>query len=427
MDKELAIKENIVDFIPAFRMLLSSSSLKVTRLLYKEFAAPYINDKDLFDKAVSSFKFSQTALWDGKYVYLSDSKSPEILIDSFINELGKYKSKFQKSPKVIVINGYGILASDVSSLAVSILHDEIENCLLHSFNNTTKLIGAILLEKSKTAQSPLFDQKICIVTGGAQGFGEGISRILVEENANVMLADVNDLTGLKTCQVLKPVRFTNEVLYQQTDVSKSESVKRLIFNTVKQFGGIDLLISNAGILRAGGLDEMEPETFELMTKINYEGYFLCSKYASAVMKLQSKYKKEYFADIIQINSKSGLKGSKRNFAYAGGKFGGIGLTQSFALELAPYRIKVNAICPGNYFEGPLWSDPVNGLFVQYLNTGKVPGAKTVDDVRKFYEAQVPLGRGCRVEDIMKAIQYVVSQEYETGQAIPVTGGQEMIN
>lgn len=195
MDKELAIRENIVDFIPAFRMLLSDSTLKLTRLLYKEFAAPYINDKELFDKAVSSFKFSHTALWDGKYVYLSDSKSPEILIDSFISELGKFKSKFQKTPKVIVINGYGILAADDSSLAVSILHDEVENCLLHTFNNTTKLIGAILLEKSKNTLSPIFDQKICIVTGGAQGFGEGISRILVEENANVMLADVNDLTS----------------------------------------------------------------------------------------------------------------------------------------------------------------------------------------------------------------------------------------
>ena len=79
---------------------------------------------------------------------------------------------------------------------------------------------------------------------------------------------------------------------------------------------------------------------------------------------------QLYADVIQINSKSGLAGSKKNFAYAGGKFGGIGLTQSFALELAPDRIKVNSICPGNFYEGPLWSDPVNGLFVQYLECWK---------------------------------------------------------
>jgi sorbitol-6-phosphate 2-dehydrogenase len=131
-------------------------------------------------------------------------------------------------------------------------------------------------------------------------------------------------------------------------------------------------------------------------------------------------------DIIQINSKSGLRGSNKNFAYAGGKFGGIGLTESFALELIPYRIKVNSICPGNFFEGPLWSDPQKGLFVQYLRAGKVPGAKSIDDVRAYYEQQVPAGRGCRIEDVMKAIFYAIEQEYETGQAIPVTGGQVML-
>ena len=186
------------------------------------------------------------------------------------------------------------------------------------------------------------------------------------------------------------------------------------------------MISNAGILRAGSLDEMDAATFELMTKINYTGYFLCSKYAQKVMKMQHKYKPGYYMDIIQINSKSGLKGSNKNFAYAGGKFGGIGLTQSFALELMPFNIKVNSICPGNFFDGPLWSDPKNGLFVQYLNAGKVPGAKTIADVKAFYEAQVPARRGCTAEDVAKAIFYVIDQHYETGQAVPVTGGQEML-
>ena len=120
------------------------------------------------------------------------------------------------------------------------------------------------------------------------------------------------------------------------------------------FGAIDCFISNAGVLRAGGLEEMTPENFDLVTRINYNAYFYATKVVSRVMKHQTWYAPDdYFADIIQINSKSGLEGSKANFAYAGGKFGGIGLTQSFALELAPFRIKVNAICPGNFYEGPL--------------------------------------------------------------------------
>jgi NAD(P)-dependent dehydrogenase (short-subunit alcohol dehydrogenase family) len=145
------------------------------------------------------------------------------------------------------------------------------------------------------------------------------------------------------------------------------------------------------------------------------------------MKLQSKYAPNYYADIIQINSKSGLRGSKANFAYAGGKFGGVGLTQSFALELAPFRIKVNSICPGNFYEGPLWSDPENGLFVQYLKAGKVPGAKTVEDVRKFYMAQVPMRKGCSPKDVTKGALYLIDQTCETGQALPITGGQVMLS
>ena len=105
----------------------------------------------------------------------------------------------------------------------------------------------------------------------------------------------------------------------------------------------------------------------------------------------------------------------------------VGLVQSFAKELIGDRIKVNAICPGNFFEGPLWSDPKSGLFVQYLNAGKVPGAQTIEDVKRHYESLVPAGRGCRVEDVIKAIKYVIDQEYETGQAIPVTGGQLMLS
>ena len=144
------------------------------------------------------------------------------------------------------------------------------------------------------------------------------------------------------------------------------------------------------------------------------------------MKIQYKYAPSEYFDIVQVNSKSGLEGSNKNFAYAGSKFGGIGLVQSFALELVEFNIKVNAVCPGNFLDGPLWSDPEKGLFVQYLNSGKVPGAKTVDDVRKAYEAKVPMNRGCFPHDVAVAIMYCMEQKYETGQAIPVTGGQVML-
>jgi NAD(P)-dependent dehydrogenase (short-subunit alcohol dehydrogenase family) len=268
--------------------------------------------------------------------------------------------------------------------------------------------------------------KIAIVTGGAQGFGAGIAKTLYSLNLNIVIADLNEDSGNTFTSRLTSEKRSNRAIFVKTDVSDPVSVKNLIISTVREFGGLDLIVSNAGILRAGGLDEMDPDTFSKTTNVNYNGYFHCVKYASEVMKLQNQENPGYFTDIIQINSKSGLRGSNRNFAYAGAKFGGIGLTQSFAMELAPFRIKVNSICPGNFYEGPLWSDPQNGLFVQYLKTGKVPGAKSIDEVRKFYEDQVPMKRGCKLEDVMKALLYIIDQEYETGQAVPVTGGQVML-
>ena len=98
-----------------------------------------------------------------------------------------------------------------------------------------------------------------------------------------------------------------------------------------------------------------------------------------------------------------------------------------ALELVDHRIKVNSICPGNFFDGPLWSDPEKGLFIQYLRSGKVPGAKTVEDVKIAYENKVPMRRGCGTKDVARALFYIIEQEYETGQAVPVTGGQNMLN
>lgn len=161
--------------------------------------------------------------------------------------------------------------------------------------------------------------------------------------------------------------------------------------------------------------------------MNYRGYFLCVRAVAPVMAAQREADPARWLDIVEVNSKSGLEGSKRNFAYSGSKFGGIGLTQSFALELVEHGIKVNAVCPGNFLDGPLWSDPERGLFVQYLRAGKVPGATTVEDVRRFYEAKVPMGRGCLPSDVARAIVYIVEQAYETGQAVPVTGGQNMLS
>ena len=264
--------------------------------------------------------------------------------------------------------------------------------------------------------------KIAVVTGGAQGFGLGIAEELYREGASVVLADINEELAKASAS-----KLGERAVGIKVDVSSASSVEELVIRTVEELGGIDIFVANAGVVKAGSLDELTPEQFDFVTKVNYTGYYYCVKYASEIMKAQHEAAPDAWYDIIQINSKSGLVGSKNNFAYAGGKFGGIGLTQSFALELVEYQIKINSICPGNFYDGPLWSDPEKGLFVQYLKAGKVPGAKTVEDVKKSYLSKSPIHRGCTPKDVAKAVFYCVEQTFETGQAIPVTGGQVMMN
>ncbi|NLG52737.1 MAG: SDR family NAD(P)-dependent oxidoreductase [Clostridiales bacterium] len=275
---------------------------------------------------------------------------------------------------------------------------------------------------SRDAAPGRLSGKIAVVTGGAQGLGRGICEGIYKEGASVVIADINRDEGEKFEKALG-----GRAKFIYTNVTDEESVANLMAETVSHFGGIDLLISNAGVLRAGPLGELECADFEFVTRVNYIAYFICAKYASEIMKAQHEANPDWRGDIIEINSKSGLAGSNKNSAYAGSKFGGIGLTASFALELCEYNIKVNAICPGNYLDGPLWTNPENGLFVQYLKAGKVPGAKTTEDVKKHYESMVPMRRGVYPSDIVRAILYAVEQEYETGQAIPVTGGQIMLH
>lgn len=278
-----------------------------------------------------------------------------------------------------------------------------------------------------TAAAGRLKGKVAVVTGAAQGFGLEIAQGLAAEGAHVALTDINEQGVAGAAGHLADKYGTGRAIGLPINVTDGGSVAECIDQVVWTYGGFDLLISNAGVLKAESVKTQAEKDFELVADVNYKGYFLCVQKAAPILATQHKANPAYTSDIIQINSKSGLVGSNRNAAYAGSKFGGIGLTQSFALELVDDGVKVNCICPGNFFDGPLWSDPENGLFVQYLRTGKVPGAKTIDDVRRAYEAKVPMGRGCTTADVMKAIFYLIEQQYETGQALPVTGGQVMLS
>jgi sorbitol-6-phosphate 2-dehydrogenase len=385
--------------LPALRMLASGEEVLTARLDDRESLKAITDEESLRELPFISEQAS--------VLVVDETTNPAEIVSDLEVKLSMWKEERSGYPDYVLIKEIGLVAIAPNAAQLnSLLGDEA---------------GEFSLPAGRLAN------KIAIVTGAAMGFGAGIAGMLFMEGANVVVADWNEAEGEKAADFLNEAATGNRALFVKVDVSDPASVENMVVATVKYFGGLDLIVSNAGVLRAGGLDEMTPEDFTFMTDVNYKGYFLCAKYASSVMKMQSKYREEYFTDIIQINSKSGLKGSNKNFAYAGGKFGGIGLTQSFAMELMPFSIKVNSVCPGNFFEGPLWSDPEKGLFVQYLKAGKVAGARTIADVKAYYEKQVPAGRGCRVKDVFRAILYIIEQEYETGQAVPVTGGQNMLN
>lgn len=273
-----------------------------------------------------------------------------------------------------------------------------------------------------SSRSSVVAGRIAVVTGGAQGFGEEIVRALHASGAWVFIADLNFEGASALAEELG-----EHATAVQCNVADEDSVAELAALIVATCGGVDLVVSNAGITGVGSVLEQDLSIFALNTDVNYTAFFLVTKHLGRVLRLQHSAAPRWATDIIQINSKSGLEGSNRNGAYAGSKFGGIGLVQSFALELVDHRVKVNAICPGNFFDGPLWSDPTNGLFIQYLNSGKVPGATSVEEVKEFYESKIPMGRGVFGADVMRALYYIVEQAYETGQAVPVAGGQVMLS
>ena len=259
---------------------------------------------------------------------------------------------------------------------------------------------------------PLQD-RVAIVTGAAQGLGEAIAHRLAEEGANLVVADIN-LEGAKKVAATIEAESDRRAIAVRADVTDEAQVEEMVQRTVEEFGRLDIMVANAGILISGEVADFPADQWRKVIEVNLIGYFLCAKQAARVMKEQKS------GVIIQINSKSGKKGSYRNSAYAASKFGGIGLTQSLALELAPYNVRVNAVCPGNLLDSPLW---VDSLYDQYAKRWGI----SKEEVRQRYIAQVPLGRGCTYDDVTNVVVFLASDQasYMTGQAVNVTGGQEM--
>ena len=164
--------------------------------------------------------------------------------------------------------------------------------------------------------------KVAVVTGASQGLGEALALRLDKEGCKVAVCDINIEGAQKVADQLK------DAIALQVDVTKFDQLQAAADAVVAKWGTVDILVANAAIVKSGDIFSLTPEAFKLVTDINLNGYFNTVKAFAPIM-LEKKS-----GSIIQINSKSGKKGSYKNGAYAGSKFGGVGLTQSLALQKA---------------------------------------------------------------------------------------------
>ncbi|MBJ6135269.1 SDR family oxidoreductase [Ochrobactrum sp. Q0168] len=241
--------------------------------------------------------------------------------------------------------------------------------------------------------------QVAIVTGGGQGIGAGISRTLAAYGARVMITDIN----LSDAEAVAASLRTggHDAIAVRQDVSNARSMDSVLNDTLKAFGSVDILVNNAGVAAQIPFDQITEQQWDHVTGINQRGLFFCSQAAGKLFKQQRSGK------IVNISSFSGKKAVAEYTIYNATKAAAIMITQTMALELGPYNVNVNAICPG-IVRTPIWDTLEPELWDRNA-------------------ANIPLQRGQTVEDIGEAVAFLASERAQniTGVVLGVTGGLAM--
>ena len=243
-----------------------------------------------------------------------------------------------------------------------------------------------------------FTDKSVVVTGGASGIGEATARALIAEGGSVVIADLQEDRGAALAEELGAcARFL------QTDVTREENIEAAVQLAVAEFGSLDGMVNNAGIVGAiGSITDTSAEAFDHTMAILSRGVFLGMKHAAKVMKKQGS------GAIVSLASSAGVMGGLGPHVYTMAKHGVVGLTKSVAAELSASRIRVNAVAPGGTV-----TPMTNAL-----------GDGDLATTAEFIAAGNPLGRACVAEDIASGILFLLSDDAAqvTGHTLVIDAG-----
>jgi NAD(P)-dependent dehydrogenase (short-subunit alcohol dehydrogenase family) len=247
----------------------------------------------------------------------------------------------------------------------------------------------------------LFDltNKTAIVTGGSKGLGLAMAEGLASAGANLVIISRNEKEGKAAAEKIIKEYKTKAIAISAT-VTSEEEIQKAVATTIKEFGSIDILINNAGINIRGPIDELSYEDFKKVQQTNVDGTWLPSKAVVPQMKKQKSGR------IINLASTLGVVGLANRTPYATSKGAVVQMTRALALELAPFHITVNAICPG-----------------PFLTDMNIP-IKDDENTKKFIVGAVALERWGELQEIQGAAIYLASaaSSYTTGSLITVDGG-----